>query len=265
MTPCFDFEENVLSVSFPKDANLPGFSVRLRPDEQEAKTWTKTDESVFFGKMLPPAVLPPGVPSKKHPSTSPSPSEQLSTYLGLPVELIRASPDPTDKRIAKIPRGKPERDAWEAEVEERGESLVNFADEQPLTIASEASIRGVKAAVKDAAANEPVDSRFTNLGSLFDKKAWSDKDFDCKRFRSNIIVGLPKDLPQDAPEEAKQRAVDGEEDMEPFEEESWGQLSLAHPEDPDTESLPIHMIARCGRCLVSISPKSERETDCSPR
>ena len=177
----------------------------------------------MHGHTLPPALIPPALHSP-----SMSPSEQISRFLGIDVQLVQVSPFKTDERVCEAPPGDGEKAEWEEQTQVDkakgdGEVVTGFADGYPLLIANEgkspaqnfgqdcvvkridlarscvcchatASYRAVTASIRDSASDEPP-SGLTNLGPTFDKARWRERSFDLHRFRANIIVGSGQDLP----------------------------------------------------------------------
>lgn len=93
--------------------------------------------SIMHGHTLPPALIPPAFHSP-----SMSPSEQISRFLGIDVQLVQVSPFKTDERVCRPPPGVGEKAEWEEEVQEdkvkgEGEVVTGFADGYPLLIANE--------------------------------------------------------------------------------------------------------------------------------
>jgi hypothetical protein len=91
--------------------------------------------SIMHGHTLPPALIPPALHSP-----SKSPSEQISRFLGIDVQLVQVSPFKTDKRVCEPPPGDGEKAEWEeqAQVDKaKGEVVTGFADGYPLLIANE--------------------------------------------------------------------------------------------------------------------------------
>lgn len=89
----------------------------------------------MHGHTLPPALIPPALHSP-----SKSPSEQISRFLGIDVQLVQVSPLKTDERVCDPPPGDGEKAEWEeqAQVDKaRGEVITGFADGYPLLIANE--------------------------------------------------------------------------------------------------------------------------------
>lgn len=179
---------------------------------------------------------------------------------------------PEDDRTAPPPRGDNERTVWLNEMEKVGMSMVRFMDEHPLVIASEASHRWIEAAVRDAAKDEPTEAKYKNIGPTFDKKQWATKPFDAKRrFRSNIIVGAPRDLVQDGLANGINGHLNGVADeMGAFEEETWGHIAIGRSGCQEDEQVPILINCRHGRCQVShlnlptARCSLEQQTDPSP-
>jgi uncharacterized protein YcbX len=69
-----------------------------------------------------------------------SPSEQISRFLGIDVQLVQVSPFKSDERVCEAPPGDGEKAEWEeqAQVDKaRGEVVTGFADGYPLLIANE--------------------------------------------------------------------------------------------------------------------------------
>lgn len=116
--------------------------------------------SILHGGTIPPSLLVPAsvnlnpnLTTASHPT--PSPSEQLSTYLRTPVQLIRTSPLKADQRKCEVPPGLKEAEEWVegvarmrevgkgvgrtdgAGVEEEEDVVTGFADGYPLLIANE--------------------------------------------------------------------------------------------------------------------------------
>jgi uncharacterized protein YcbX len=69
-----------------------------------------------------------------------SPSEQISRFLGIDVQLVQVSPFKTDERVCEAPPGQGEKAEWEEQAQvNRGknEVVTGFADGYPLLIANE--------------------------------------------------------------------------------------------------------------------------------
>lgn len=193
-------------------------------------------------KPLPPSYIPtytpiPGTPVDQT-TAFPSPSDQLTTYLGRPVEFIQKSPFLEDVRRVVAPPVPPAsgvRKEWltpgdlEYGVGQRGGRGVEtgYADGFPVLLANEGELDlgcrpGVRAewlSIESfahvqsslAASLDPSpDSTFTNIGPTFNRSLWQDKTLDLRRFRANIIVGRgPAGL------------GDAEDELSAWDEEKW--------------------------------------------
>jgi hypothetical protein len=104
----------------------------------------------LFGGSIPPSLLVPACTiNSTDLNPTPSPSEQLSTYLKTSVQLIRTSPLKEDRRKCEVPPGIGEAEEWvegldrlrqSGVVNEEGEEedvVTGYADGYPLLIANE--------------------------------------------------------------------------------------------------------------------------------
>jgi uncharacterized protein YcbX len=280
IAPEIDDERNLLVVRFPEEARLPGFAVRLQVDEAEIRGWQKVGPTIMHKKPLPPSYIPTytAIPSSDPElPTCPSPSAQLSQYLGRSVEFIQKSPFEEDVRSLVAPpvskamkeRGRDGEWLVAGELEyERGET--GFADGYPVLLANEESFANVQSSLA-ASVNPTLDPTFTNIGPSFNQSLWQRKHLDVRRFRANVIVGRGDGSTLDeglaAWEEEKWREV------EFWGSENGGDDMRVHVEDEDVEMVPVHKVAarqermvkrggmicvsRCGRCqLPNVDPDS---------
>jgi hypothetical protein len=97
----------------------------------------RISSSIMHSHTLPPALISPALHSP-----SVSPSEQISRFLGIDVQLVQVSPFKSDERVCEAPPGDGEKAGWEEQVQVdkvkgEGEVVTGFADGYPLLIANE--------------------------------------------------------------------------------------------------------------------------------
>jgi len=143
-------------------------------------------------------------------STSPSPSEILSKYIGRPVHLVMKGP----KYRAC--------DATQTFPDLVASAL--FQDGFPLLVTSEESLKNVGDEV-NRWANGPVDGK--SIGGIDDM--WKTGRIPIERFRPNIVF-----CGADAP----------------FVEDFIKELVISPNRDPPKDCVPINLVAKCTRCLL---------------
>lgn len=231
--PSFDYDNNMLKLRIGKESQiqLPEIAVPLEIDQKTLQTWPHVQNVSFYGDFADgrESQLAPGEWKWKG-----TPSEWVTELLGYPVHFLQFDPV-SSKRIA-FPIFKPPHDLsrWENDRQKQLKSVtgVEFQDLYPFLIATRESLAEV---------NEHVQKAIKDEKFRYDKTFWSRSDQDVslpiQRFRPNIVL-------------RSRKSSDGNQQNElypAFSEDSWETIWVKS----DKGTLPIHLVTRCERCLLT--------------
>lgn len=146
--------------------------------------------------------------------------------------------DPTTSKRYVFPIFTPPHDIrrWDQlrRKELEGPTRIEFQDEYPFLIASRESLTFVNAQLNQILAQESmkVDRQFWDS-----RKVNNEVALPIQRFRPNIVL----------------KSRDGQKHFPAFSEDSWETIWIKSEKSQDDASLelPIHLVARCERCLLT--------------
>ncbi|KAJ7897249.1 MOSC N-terminal beta barrel domain-containing protein [Mycena olivaceomarginata] len=162
----------VLTVSFPDESDCKPFSVPLSPNQATLDSWKRLEKILMWHVPFD-AYICEALPG----SSSPSPSEVLSSYFGRPVHLVYkgaqlrpVDPTPTHPKL---------------------EATAVFQDCYPLMVLSQESTARIEEELRGHVGKQGIDER------------WSTEKLVIERFRPNVVFEGAGPFAEDAWEEIR--------------------------------------------------------------
>jgi hypothetical protein len=232
IVPSFDGDILALRLGDDCPVKLPKIGIPLEADEKTLASWPLVQDIAFYGDSASGREVQ--LVKERTWKWDRTPSEWVSEMLGYPVYFLQF--DPSKSKRDAFPLFRPPHDLqnWDSERQDelKGLTKIEFQDLYPFLIATRESLAVVNEHVKTA----------VDTGSMkMDKSFWSKQSeisLPIQRFRPNIVL-------------RSRRNDDGTPATSPryqgFSEDSWETIWV----DTKSGQLPIQLVARCERCLLT--------------
>ncbi|UZJ52482.1 hypothetical protein CBS101457_001802 [Exobasidium rhododendri] len=228
-----------LRISEKAEKRMPEIKVPLEPTDKEKALWQLLPPIDFYGSTAQGRVVEMHANIKQ--DWKRSPSEWISEFLGYAVYLIQFDEQASKRQPFPIYKPPYDVEKWgDAKRQELHQHTdIEFQDEYPFLVSTRESLDGINLQLDDLMSDTTATGRV-------DKAYWSVQQLDkeagikMQTFRPNIIL----------------KSREGQQSFPPFSEDSWETIWIENEEG----TLPIHLVARCKRCLLTaVNPETAQK------